>query len=603
MDPAFSRGAEHSGSGQVPLDLAAREWKTASSLLATSMERYINACHRLNDAYPNSTYVLNYTSSIWDVFDDMDKELDRLESYEHELRQVRVDVSQVRNRSPRLASIMVLPRELLTYIFELVLLAEYWDYVVPDFVFPDHSVEPLRHPDTLSIVCTYWHQVVTNTPSLWAHIDLVVSGEYKKIHYTRASRLIRRAAGVPLIVRIHNPAPSESKDVRRLTNWLAPVADQICSLDISTGLPSKQTLNAVLQCWLEHGSPGTVKELGLKRFGRYHEGRKHSHRFIEGNVSDPSPNSWQLGVSQRRFDAFFRPIEILRLEGLFPHWHGQAYHGLVHLRLYTGRIKEVELINLLSQNPQLRTLSLDIEVLNTRPRDTAVTPIRLPQLEILSMFRMVDATKLWSILRLIAPGSGPLRMSFGIDPTIVTADFTQSKEIRAFIQRSNITAIWVNGTYTNGTYVNGETNRDIWFPQTLSSFPQLRTLALGNYSLVQNDTVGYDSVCSSLRELCLIDCNIDIDLLEQLLDTHSVQVLRLAGCNMLDGLPQSSEEVQDELSAYVSNVKCHDFADATAGDPYLNWHFFMSDSSARGGRKQQLEYCAAGANKTKHNPE
>ncbi|KAG8708870.1 hypothetical protein FRC09_000986 [Ceratobasidium sp. 395] len=538
------------------------------------MERYINACHRLNDAYPNSTYVLNYTSSIWDVFDDMDKELDRLESYQHELRQMRVDVSQIRNRSPRLASIMILPRELLSYIFELVLLAEHWDYVVPDFISPDDYLEPLRHPNILSGVCTYWHQVVTNTPSLWAYIDLVVSGQHKKKHYTRASRLIKHTASLPLSIRIHSPAPSESKDIRRLTKWLAPVAHRIRSLDMSEGLPSKEMQSSVLKCWFEHGVPGTVKELGLVRFGRYHEDRKHRYRFIEAATSAPSPNSWQLAVSQQRFEALLQPIEILRLGGLFPHWHSQAYHGLVHLKLYTARIKEAELINLLSQNPQLRTLSLDIEVLKTQSRDTAVTPIRLPQLEILSMFRMVDATKLWSILRLIAPGSGPLRMSFGIDPTIVTADFTQSKEIRAFIQRSNVTAIWVNGTYTNGTHVNGDENKDIWFPQTLSSFPQLRTLALHNYSLVQNNAVRYDSVCPSLRELCLMDCNIDLNLLEPLLETHSAQVLRLGGCRMVDGEPQSLEEIQNELSEYVSNLKCYEFHDAT-GDPYFNWDFTM----------------------------
>ncbi|KAG8747470.1 hypothetical protein FRC12_014058, partial [Ceratobasidium sp. 428] len=219
MDLAFSYGVESPRKESVPLDLAAREWKTASSLLATSIERYIIACHRLKNAYPNTTYEFNDVSPIWDIFDDMDKELDRLECYQSELRQVRVEISLVRNRSPRLSPIMNLPRELLGYIFELILRDEHWNFVIDDDSYSTgESLEPLTHPDTLSGICMYWRQVVVSTPSLWAYIDLVVSGRHKEKHYSRASRLINRAANLPLLVRIHNPAPSNSNDVRQLTD-------------------------------------------------------------------------------------------------------------------------------------------------------------------------------------------------------------------------------------------------------------------------------------------------------------------------------------------------------------------------------------------------
>ncbi|KAG8689986.1 hypothetical protein FRC09_012176, partial [Ceratobasidium sp. 395] len=497
----------------VPLDLALREWKTAGSLLSASMERYINVCHGLKNAYPNPSYVLKNTSPIWDAFDDMDKELDRLESYSSELCRARVEVSLVRNRSPRLASIMLLPQELLAYMFEFVLLAEHWRYCIPD---DSHLDEPHRHPDTLSGVCTYWHQVVTNTPSLWTRLDLVVSGQHMEKHHARASRLVKRSASLPLLVRIHSPGRSSSKDTQRLTSWLAPIVNRVYSLDMSEGQPWKDTLTSVLRCWFEHGIPGTVKELSLLRCRRYD--LVNDHRFIMGSTSAPSPNSWPFDIiSPQRFEAFFRPIEILRLDSLFPFWHSQAYHGLVHLKLCTGCIKEAELINLLSQNPQLRTLALNLDVLDTQPRDTPVTPVHLPQLEILSLYRVVVA-KLWSLLRLIAPGSGPIRVSLGIDSTIATSSFTQAEETRAFIRRSNITAIYIIGA---------DNSRDTWFPQTLGSFPQLCTLALDYHYLAEHDAVRYDSVCSSLRELCLMHCSIDIDLLKRLLSTHSIQVLRI----------------------------------------------------------------------------
>ncbi|KAG8698456.1 hypothetical protein FRC09_007225, partial [Ceratobasidium sp. 395] len=462
----------------VPLDLALREWKTASSLLSASMERYVNACHGLKNAYPNPSYAFNNTSPIWDVFDDMDKELERLESYSSELCRARVEVSLVRNRSPRLASVMTLPQELLAYIFELVLLAEHWHYCIPDDY---HLDEPHRHPDTLSGVCTYWHQVVTNAPSLWSRIDLVVSGRHMAKHYARASRLVKRSAGLPLLVRIHSPGLPNSKDIQQLTSWLAPIPNRIYSLDMSDGRQSEDMLTSVLRCWFEHGTPGTVKELSLVRHGMYRP--NHDYRFIAGTTLEPSPNSWPSGtVLLQRFEAFFRSIEILRLDGLFPFWYSQAYHGLVHLKLCTGCIKEVEIINLLSQNPQLRTLALNLDVLDTQPRDTPVTPVHLPQLEILSLYRVVDA-QLWSILRLIAPGSGSIRLSLGINSTIATSSFTQAEEMRAFIRRSNITAIYIIGA---------DNSRDTWFPQTLSSFPQLRTLALDYYYLAEHDAVRYD---------------------------------------------------------------------------------------------------------------
>ncbi|KAG8780329.1 hypothetical protein FRC12_023181 [Ceratobasidium sp. 428] len=548
----------------VPLDLALREWKTASSLLSASMERYINACHGLKNAYPNASYAFNNTSPIRDVFDDMDKELDRLESYPSKLRQARVEVSLVRNQSPRLSPIMILPRELLEYIFELVLLAEHWEYGILDDSYYDtvgRTHEPHRHPDTLSGVCTYWHQVVTHTPSLWSRIDLVVSGRHMAKHYARASRLVKRSASLPLLIRIHSPGLPNSKDIQQLTSWLVPIANRIYSLDMSEGRPSKDMLTSVLRCWFEHGIPGTVKELSLVRRGGYRP--NHDYRFIVGPISAPSPNSWSFDViSPQRFEAFFRPIEILRLDGLFPLWHSQAYHGLIHLKLYTGCIKEVELINLLSQNSQLRTLAFGLEVLNTQPRDTPVAPVHLPQLEILSLYRVMDA-ELWPLLRLITPGSRPIRLSLGTDSTAATGGFTREEEIRAFIRRSNIAAIYIIGA---------ENNRDTWFPQTLSSFPQLRTLALDYYSLVQYDAAGYDSVCSSLRELCLMHCTIEINLLKRLLSTHSVQVLRVGSCRVLDGGPQSLEELQNELSKYVSNVKCYEFAESNS-DLYLNWDF------------------------------
>ncbi|KAG8717344.1 hypothetical protein FRC09_014419 [Ceratobasidium sp. 395] len=554
MDPAFCSDFE------LPHFDFVKEWRAASDLLATSMKRYVNACRLLRDIYPEPTRVLDNTSPIWDVFNDMDRELTRLQAYQSQLRQMRVEVSLFRNQSPKLAPIMLLPREVLAYIFELVVITEYWEYCIQD---EGHRLEPPMHPNTLSSICTYWRQITTNTPSLWGHINLVVPGPYTQQSYGRASRFIGRTTNTPLFIRIHNGfTTSSAVHVQRLTKWLAPIANRIYSLDMSEGRPSKEMLISVLRCWLEHGTPGTVKELSISYCGC---GDNNHFRFIEPALAS-NRKSWQLDISSQRFEEFFQPIVLLRFEGLFPPWHSQAYHGLIHLRLDTGRIKEAELLDILSQTPQLRTLSFRLRVSNMRPHDSdQVAPVHLPRLEILNLNEM-ETTDVWGLLRLLEPGSGPLRLSLAVsdgEPWVSWSSFASNKEVHAFIRRSNITALHLTGAMGA---------QDVWFPQLLSIFPQLHSLALKDYSLIQHDTGEYDRVCLSLRELCLISCEIDINLLERLLRAHSIQVLRVEDCDTM-GDRASIEELPNTLSALVPNVKCYGVYDRDYSDPYLDWGF------------------------------
>ncbi|KAG8748085.1 hypothetical protein FRC12_013925 [Ceratobasidium sp. 428] len=566
MSLSFSSGVEPLKKETNPLSLL-QEWKAASMLLAASLERYVNECHRIKDVQLNLAHALGNTSQIWDMFDDMDEELARLESYPSKLRQARVEVSVARNRSPKLAPIMDLPQELLAHIFELVLFAEYRDrFILDEFDYAGHKLEPLMHPNILSSVCTYWRQVATNTPSLWVHIDLSVSGEHKEKYYARASRFIRKASNALLFVRIHHLAPSDPNDVQQLTTWLAPIVGQIYSLNIFIGNPLfKETLGSVLQCWLEHGTPGTVKELSFLCYGFFHD----LPRWLIKHTSASNPTSSQLNVSSERFEEFFQPIVFLRLEGSFPPWRSQAYHGLVYLHLGTGYIEEVELIDLLSLSPRLRTLCFGIPIVDTRPRNTPIIPVPLPLLEILSLTRM-NIDSVWSLLRLVAPGSGPLKLSLGNDFSNSEDSFTQIEEVQAFIQRSNITTAHLTGRMDSG---------DIWFPKTCSDFPQLHTLTLNQYSLCNYVTDVaenlFEAICPSLRELCLVRCELEINLLVRLLRTHSIQVLRIAGCTMLidNGPMKSLEELEHELFTLIPNVKNYEDCKGGYSDFYLNWKF------------------------------
>ncbi|KAG8747471.1 hypothetical protein FRC12_014059 [Ceratobasidium sp. 428] len=266
----------------------------------------------------------------------------------------------------------------------------------------------------------------------------------------------------------------------------------------------KETLRSVLHCWFEHGTPEPASTSG-------------------STLS-------QLNVSLERFEGFFQPIMRLRLEGSFPPWSSRAYHGLVHLQLDAGSIEEVELINLLSSSPRLRTLSFSIPVSGLKPRNAAIIPVSLSLLKTLNLDRM-DINDVWSLLRLVSPGSGPLKLSIGIASFNTTENsFTRIEEAQAFLQRSNITKVRFTG---------GMDNRDIWFPRAFSEFPRLHTLTLSEYSFCNYEKHApfnpYSAaICSSLRELYLVRCRLDTNLLERLLRIHSIQALRIAGCTVLE---------------------------------------------------------------------
>ncbi|KAG9092347.1 hypothetical protein FRC07_011687 [Ceratobasidium sp. 392] len=524
------------------------------------MKRYLEACNLLGDIYPNSTHIFDNTPSVTDVFDDMDRELAQLVSYRSELCNAQAIVGRVRNRSSKLAPINRLPREILCVIFNTVVLDGQWRRETSPF--GDSPAEPPSHSSVLSSVCVYWHQITISTPTLWSYIDLVISGYYKEKYYSRASWLINRANGAPLSINIHQPAYLDPDDIQRPTRWLAPIISQISSLNLSIGKIEPGVIDAVLSCWFDHGVPGTVKGLGLML-----DWKTHQYAILDPTAPS-TPKSTSFSPSPQQFEEFFQPITTLRLKGVFPLWNSQAYRGLAHLALRTGGIQETELISLLTDNPQLRSLSFNLEISHKQSRDSPIVPIYLPQLEILNV--EMEIAEAWSLLRLIAPGARPLRTSFSLYGMIgsMVREYTEMPEVHSFIQRSNVVTMYLAGR----EYENGEP----WFPRFQSCFPHLRTLALSGYSLNRPHIGECKYVCSSLRELCLTECDMNHDVLKRLLHAHSIQVLRIILDPRAGGNP-SIKALETELSGIVPDLKCYHesggFRNKRHSDSYLNWDY------------------------------
>ncbi|KAG8728938.1 hypothetical protein FRC12_021387, partial [Ceratobasidium sp. 428] len=278
------------------------------------------------------------------------------------------------------------------------------------------------------------------------------------------------AADVPLSIRIHQSrrfVNLEPDYIRKLTRWLAPVAKRIYSLELSED-STPVVLNATLCCWLEHGVPGTVRELRLWA----PSSDRHKLKYIQPRSRSDVPVPWRINLSATELDAFLEPITVLYLDGKFARWDSHAYRGLTHLLLSDSSIKEDQLIGILSNSPQLRSLTYTLLIKHKKLRKFPPPPVNLPNLETL-VLRTLRNTDLWAILRLLAPGPKPLTLSLTVWMSYRSYDFAETPEARAFFQRSNIQACHLD---THGWA------RETWFPDILYKIPNLRRICLQIHS-------------------------------------------------------------------------------------------------------------------------
>ncbi|KAG9125497.1 hypothetical protein FRC07_007349 [Ceratobasidium sp. 392] len=375
--PRVDRAADKSFKSMEPLEEVIylgniREWKAASAQLASSIQTYFNACLALSTARFDPLRVFANAPPVSQTLASLEDNLRRLDLNIQKLQRAKATLCLARNRSTKLAPINLLPRELLSHIFELVVISEFWGVClsngqnVEDST-DDKSEVPKQHY-TLSRVCVYWQQVIASTPSLWSRINLAVSGRHRRTFYARAARIVPRTIKTPLTIRIHEPIPSKQSDINRLAKWLAIVAKRIYSLDVPAGITST-IVNSVLSSWLTNGTPGTVKELTLvvpPGFNNFIKATRGSNAVW-----------WSYDLSPEKLEDFFRPIAMLRLTRLFPSWESHAYHGLTHLQLSGGRITEVQLAAIFSSSPQLRVLSLRLTFTTINQDDAPKTPVSL----------------------------------------------------------------------------------------------------------------------------------------------------------------------------------------------------------------------------------
>ncbi|KAH7332630.1 hypothetical protein B0J17DRAFT_678334 [Rhizoctonia solani] len=347
-------------------------------------------------------------------------------------------------------TIHLLPPEILTHIFSLVVLGRHC--LIQDCRdCPYLELEQKRNqcPDTISRICSLWRRLVIGLPTLWSHIDIALNHPLNPQLVARAKVFAARAGHIPLDIHIFDPDfahaqkmrpfflerplpsptrvdPDTMHDFRFSTSNSVRIRSLDFNFKLRRGLRSSHM--SALEYFLTRCAPGVFTHYSMQTHMRT------LSAFIEPADDPHTPDSVLLAIRSQHFESIWFGTTNLRLNHLCPHWGSKAYHGLVELRIgkKVPTIDEAQLVAILRSSPGLRILHIETVIEDLTPHIDPITPVPLEELEELKINDRseLDFTACGDILRWIAPGKKPLQLTFNGHP---------SEGAMLFCARSNIT--------------------------------------------------------------------------------------------------------------------------------------------------------------------
>ncbi|KAH7345719.1 hypothetical protein B0J17DRAFT_764311 [Rhizoctonia solani] len=318
------------------------ELHTASNLLHTALERYMNACSALRNG---SSYNNNIHSAV-EISNTVAAQVDLIESYKNKLIVAEVAVKRARNNLANVP-INALPPETLAHIFHLLLAQQPC---------------PLR-------TTTHWssdNPIALDSHELWSHIDIALSCPLSNMFHNRAETYVARAHQVPLD--IHFIDPGYIRQTERSIALNNSSAHEYSAFDDESNdwadwINLDYDNNPEEFTFLSSSPQPLIRSLGLLVHHQYHpiHSRALGHCLVNclpKGVSElvinvpndassspsffqPSPG-WQdqefvscdqLSLTEQQLGKVWYPIKTLVLNGRYPHWASTAYHGLTELHL------------------------------------------------------------------------------------------------------------------------------------------------------------------------------------------------------------------------------------------------------------------------------
>ncbi|CAE6441713.1 unnamed protein product [Rhizoctonia solani] len=361
------------------------------------------------------------------------------------------------------APINKLPTELLIDIFLLVLKKRCHN---PHCTGGNRSENRIRYPDRLAHVCYRWHEIVISLPLLWTHIDLnprtSMSGSL--VHHAR--NYTNRAGRLTLDLHLDDRGCTRT-GACIIEDIVSFTADRTQSLDFIITSPEILHFHRfVFEQMIPRLSPRVFKTLRISCEVSLPD------PFIAGRDSDPwlvqdsdNPNDYDWGPNilrwkQEIINNSFSGVANLHLQGVFFNWSSMLYHGLIDLRLTSppiGRATDIDIYTLnlvLSKCPGLQIFHFSLQLITHEVADDEVffeqpcDPVSLPVLEVIEVSTAHAYTggrpsfHAGSLLRLLAPGSKPLRLTLetGHSPN---EPLFNSDGMKEFLARSRVELLCV----------------------------------------------------------------------------------------------------------------------------------------------------------------
>lgn len=430
------------------------ELENAAKLLRTALDHYLGVCLKIHSLVANKDTPHNIREKY---LYQIDTEMDHFPSYKQKLGQAGATVCRVRNRLSRLTPVTSLPPEILTRIFHFVASPcdmlrfsddEYSHLEIPgtpnEVSDADDSTEWPRskslqlknfptHLDRITHVCASWRRTAVGTPSLWTHIDFIPNPSLYRKLLGRAETYAARAVQLPLELHIADDNPL-TYDKNHLSKFLSSILHRVKSLDMVMTHFWRNFHGLVFNELFPHLAPGSTALTKLTV--RYTPTDGWNHDFID----------WFRDANE----GLFR-LTTIHFRGILPLCRSMVYHNLVDLRLisprYTDWINISELQSILAASPGLHIFHFALGIIEQGGEPTI--PVRLDDLQVLVISTNGEGDpllpQLGPILRLLEPGSKPLRVSishnfstWSIETNDYEFDTFGQDELVKFFQRSNV---------------------------------------------------------------------------------------------------------------------------------------------------------------------
>lgn len=525
------------------------ELEQAGDLLVSALDKYLSACFAIRDHSQKADSLIDVPRAVASRITSM---LSLAASVETKMSEGNLAISQAIKRFPALLPINYISSETLAHILHLAA----GTYELPWSCALRHRQGKLttmpKYPDLLSHVCTRWRRIMLDDPAFWAHIDVVPIYTRTQDFLARTEAYVARVGKMPLDIHFHcsayNVGPS---DLQSVLEFITTYGPQTRSLYLDTPTGSGGWGDMILQWCYMDCTPGTFTDLIVQDMDSI---------VPFTNDGRTSPYALRGELTPDRMDKLLHSVTNLRLHGLYFPWAHQAYHGLVELSLtrYIGsdiRITEAELIDIFRSSPRLQTLKFNIPISDPVPEPSSMSAVHLEDLEVLNL-TYLESRHLGNFLRLLTPGSKPLRFSF----THHDGNFLPpvKDEITSFFARSNVARVCVEEV----PYSPYPT-----FCELLDLLPDLQVLALQGprssrsvrLTLEPDEPKSLPTYANlpHADTLCLTGCRVDLDWVEETIKRHEVGRVIFEGCTVgEEGRAQSDHELKARLSGVCPVVIC-----------------------------------------------